>query len=291
MGRCQLDEADREQYIRDRMAEMRDMEKDLMKDKMMDRMDRDYVRDFDMRIAGMCDMSDEEKRKLMSKHEFLQEHHERIAEYCNMTAEEREKFRIDHQDMMEDFREDMPQMRDKMMDGQNDMRMKMMHDKMRDYKMSDEQHDVLKEKFRMHYSDKSDVERDEILQKFKAKYMQHFKSELKMKHDAMSELQKDQILQRIAEMRDYKADLRQKYQDMTEDERIQFQAEFREKVSDKRFAWISPQKQMLAGISVDEIECREGLNLLLKSSNGKAMCVKSTTAERLIEKGIAVPAA
>ena len=281
---CLLDESLREQYILDRMAEMRDM----MKDHMKDRMDHDYVRDFNMRIAAMCDMSDEEKNKLMSKHEFIQKYHERIAEYCNMSAEEREKYRMDHQDMMEDY--DKNWMHDKMMDGQHDMRMKMMYDKIRDYDVSDERRDVLKEKFRMKYSDKSDVERNEILQKFKAKYMQHFKTDLKMKHDAMSDLQRDQILQRIAEMKDYKAELRQKYQDMTEDERIQFQTDFREKVSDKRFTWISPHKQMLAGVVVDELECREGLNLVLNTSNGKAMCVKSASAERLIEKGLAVPA-
>ncbi|HSG74326.1 MAG TPA: hypothetical protein VLA01_03920, partial [Nitrosopumilaceae archaeon] len=260
-------------------------------DHMKDWMDHDYVRDFNMRIAGMCDMSDQAKRQLMAKFEFMQEHHERIAEYCQMSAEEREKYRMDHQDMMEDFREDMAQMHDRMMDGQHDMRLKMMQDKMRYYDMSDERHDALKEKFRMYYSDKSNAERDEILQKFKSKYMQHFKSEMKMRHDAMSDLQKDQILQRIAEMRDYKADLRLKYQDMSENERVAFQAEFRDKVSDKRFAWISPHKQMLAGVAVDELECREGLNLVLKSSNGKAMCVKSATAERLIEMGLAVPAA
>ena len=62
---CQLDEVDREQYIRDRMAEMRDMKKDHMKD----RMDNDYVRDFDMRIAAMCDMTDEKKRMMMQKYE------------------------------------------------------------------------------------------------------------------------------------------------------------------------------------------------------------------------------
>ncbi len=282
---CQLDESDREQYIRDRMAEMRDMKKDHMKDKM----DQDYVRDFNMRIAAMCDMSDEAKRKAMAKYEFLQEYHERIAEYCNMSAEEREKYRMDHQDMMEDFREDMPQMHDKMMDGQNDMRMKMMHDKMRDYDMSDERRDAIQEKFRMKHSDLTDVQRDEIRDGLKAKYMNHFKSA--MTRDSMSDLQKDEILKRHAEMKDYKADLRLKYKDMSEDERVQFQAEFRDKVSDKRFAWISPHKQMKAGVPVDELECREGLNLVLKSSNGKAMCVKSATAEKLIEKGLAVPAA
>jgi hypothetical protein len=289
---CQLDESDKEQYIRDRMEEYRDKYSDRvdhMKDKMVDKMGDDFVRDFNMRIAAMCDMSEEAKRKAMAKYEFLQEHHERIAEYCHISAEEREKYRMDHQDMMEDFREDMSQMHDKMMDTRTDMRMKMMHDKMRDYDMSDERRDAINDKFRMKHSDLTDVQRDEIRDKLKAKYMDHFKTG--MKSDGMSELQKDQILKRHAEMKDYKADLRLKYQDMSEDERIQFQAEFRDKVSDKRFAWISPHKQMKAGVPVDELECREGLNLVLKTSNGKAMCVKSTTAEKLIEKGIAVPAA
>ena len=84
---------------------------------------------------------------------------------------------------------------------------------------------------------------------------------------------------------------REKIQDMSEDERLAFKVEFRDKVSDKRFAWISPHQQMKAGVPVDELECREGLNLVLKSSNGKALCVKSTTAESMIEKGLAVPAA
>ena len=281
---CELDESDKEQYVRDRIVEMRDM----MNDHMKDRMSHDYVRDFDMRIAAMCDMSDEQKRKLMSQHEFIQEHHERIAEYCNMSEQEREDYRMTHADMMEDYEEDFAQMHDKMMDVSGDMKMKI-HDKMRDYDISDERRDAIHDKFRMKHADLTDVQRDEMRENVKAKYMDHIKT--RMNTDAMSDLQKDQILQRIAEMKDYKADLRLKYKDMSEDERIQFQAEFRDKVSDKRFAWISPHKQMEAGIAVDELECREGLNLVLKSSNGKAMCVKSATAERLIEKGLAVPAA
>lgn len=277
---CQLDESDREQYILDRMAEMRDM--------MKDRMGQDAVRDFDMKIAAMCDMSDERKKMMMQKYEFLQEHHERIAEYCNLTDQEREDYRMAHQEMIEDFRADMEQIHDKMMD-RPDMKM-MIHDKLRDYDISDERRDAIHEKFKMIHLDLTDVQRDEILDKLKAKYMDNIKSKMAMKRDAMSDLQKDQILKRLAEMRDYKDDLRQKYKDMSEDERIQFQAEFRDKVSDKRFAWISPHKQMKAGVPVDELECREGLNLVLKTSNGKALCIKSTTAERLIEKGLVVPA-
>jgi hypothetical protein len=281
---CSMTDEEKKQFKK----EHQDMMKDNKKDHMMDKMRPDSVRDFDMKIAAMCDMSEERKRMMMQKYEFLQEHHERIAEYCNMTEQEREDYRMTHQEMIEDFREDMAQMHDKMTD-RPDMKM-MIHDKLRDYDISDERRDAIHEKFRMVHLDMTDVQRDEISEKIKSKYMENIKSKMAMKRDAMSDLQKDQILKRLAEMRDYKADLRQKYKDMSEDERIQFQADFRDKVSDKRFSWISPHKQMKAGVAVDELECREGLNLLLKTSNGKALCVKSTSAERMIEKGLAVPA-
>ena len=282
---CSMTDEEKEQYKKENRDKMTDYKKDRMMDK---KMGLDFVRDFDMRIAALCDLSDEKKRMMMQKNEFLQEHHERLAEYCNMSGQERKEYRMTHQDMMEDYTEDFAQMRDKMMDSSSDMKMKM-HDKMRKYDMSDERRDAIQEKFRMKHSDLTDAQRDELRDNLKAKYMDHFKSA--MKRDSMSDLQKDQILIRHAEMKDYKSDLRLKYKDMSEDERVQFQAEFRDKVSDKRFAWISPHKQMLAGVPVDELECREGLNLVLKTSNGKAMCVKSATAERLIENGIAVPAA
>ena len=47
---------------------------------------------------------------------------------------------------------------------------------------------------------------------------------------------------------------------------------------------------MVAGVNADEVECREGYNLVIKNSNGVAMCLKSSTAEKLIERGIVVPA-
>ena len=287
---CSMTDEEREEFKKENHDTMMDFKEDhkmMINDK---RFARDFVRDFDMRIASMCDISDTKMRELMQKHEFLQEHHERIAEYCNMSEDERKEYRMSHNDMMEDYMEDFGQMRDRIMEGQPDMKMKM-QEKMRQYNISDEKRDVLQEKFRTMHSDLSDVERDEIRDKIKSKYMDHFKSGMEMRFGAMSDLQKDQILKRHEEMKDFKSELRLKYKDMSEDERIQFQAEFRDKVSDKRFAWISPHKQMLAGIGVDEIECREGLNLVLKTSNGKAMCVKSATAERLIENGIAVPAA
>jgi len=43
-------------------------------------------------------------------------------------------------------------------------------------------------------------------------------------------------------------------------------------------------------LDVSEIECREGLDLVIKNSNGRAMCLKASTAERMIERGLALPA-
>ena len=313
---CELSDSEREEFwaqydritdeqkqMHDRYCTMTDEEKeefkktnrDVMmdfKEKHLDSVDKmkfghEFVRDFDMRIATLCEMSEEELQRLMQNNEFLREYHERIAEYCNMSEEEREEYRMTHQDMMEDYSEDFGQIRDRMMDSKKDMKMQKM---MRNFDVTAERHDEIRDKFKEKHSDLTNEQRDELTQKIKTKYGNYYEQKIKMRHDAMSDLHKDQIIKRHAEMKEFKSELRLKYNDMTEDERAQFQAEFRDKVSDKRFSWISPHKQMQAGISVDQIECREGLNLVLHASSGKAMCLKSSTAERMIDREIAVPA-
>ncbi len=47
---------------------------------------------------------------------------------------------------------------------------------------------------------------------------------------------------------------------------------------------------MTAGVDATEVECREGFSLVMKASNGAAMCLKSDTALKMIDRGIAVPA-
>ena len=113
---------------------------------------------------------------------------------------------------------------------------------------------------------------------------------VKHRHDAMSDRDRSDILKRHSEMSDYKMDLREKYDTMTDEQRDQYRMDFFSKVSDMSHAWISPRIQMMAGITPDQIECREGLNLVMKESTGKAMCMKASTAEKLIERGIVVPA-
>lgn len=57
-----------------------------------------------------------------------------------------------------------------------------------------------------------------------------------------------------------------------------------------QLAWISPRVQMNAGVDISEIECREGFNLVMKASNVVLMYLKTDSALKMIEKGIAVPA-
>ena len=39
-----------------------------------------------------------------------------------------------------------------------------------------------------------------------------------------------------------------------------------------------------------DVECREGFSLVMKASNGVAMCLYADTALKMIDRGIAVPA-
>ncbi len=48
---------------------------------------------------------------------------------------------------------------------------------------------------------------------------------------------------------------------------------------------MSPRQQMAAGVEADDVECREGLVLMIRSTNGAAACVKSATSMKLSDAG------
>lgn len=48
---------------------------------------------------------------------------------------------------------------------------------------------------------------------------------------------------------------------------------------------LSPQKQIKVGILPEDITCREGLELIFKSSDHSPACVKPETAEKLVKRG------
>lgn len=47
----------------------------------------------------------------------------------------------------------------------------------------------------------------------------------------------------------------------------------------------SPRQQMADGVEADDVECREGLTLMIRSSNGAAACVKAETSIKLSSTG------
>ncbi|MBM2820060.1 MAG: hypothetical protein HW410_1742 [Nitrosarchaeum sp.] len=51
----------------------------------------------------------------------------------------------------------------------------------------------------------------------------------------------------------------------------------------------SPLKQFKSGTRIDQIQCKEGLAVVLKASNGHPNCVKHETLEKLRERGWAEP--
>ena len=51
------------------------------------------------------------------------------------------------------------------------------------------------------------------------------------------------------------------------------------------YSFMTPLKQKNLGISSEEIDCKEGLVLLIKSSNENPACVKPNTATKLIDRG------
>ena len=48
---------------------------------------------------------------------------------------------------------------------------------------------------------------------------------------------------------------------------------------------MSPKMQIFCGISPDIVQCKGGLQLIFKSTDGSPACVKPKTAEKLIQRG------
>ena len=197
-----------------------------------------------------------------------------------MTPEEREDYKKEHRDRMDKDQDKM----DKVHDGMNmsDMSPQLKEMIMIKHDISDEKREEIKMKYIEKHGELTDDQKSELKMKFK----EHMAS----KRINMSDERKSEIHDRIAEMKAFKAELRERASDMTDEEKQELREEFIEKAKDMRLVWISPHHQMNVGINADEIECREGFSLVIKASNGVPMCLKSNTALKMIERGIAVPA-
>jgi len=265
---CALtDEDTRRDFILEHKAEYM---KDKMHDKMSDKKHMDYDR--------LCAMAASDRALEITDVAKL----DRISDWCEMTPEEREDYKKEHHDELKDKVHDKKEKHHEKMvkfSEKSDRLKAMIMDK-RD--ISDERRDEIKMKFESKFGEDSDKKRSEI----KMKYKDHM---LKMKFK-MSDERKSDVHDRLAEMKAYKAELREKSSELSEPEKQQLREEFIEKAKDMQLAWISPRTQMTAGVDSAEVECREGFSLVMKASNGVAMCLKADTALKMIDRGIVVPA-
>ena len=278
---CELDKDGRADFI----EEHRDEYIAYMKDKMMDKKSHmDYDR--------LCALDESDLEAEIDDSEKL----DRISEWCEMTPEEREDYKKEHHDAMDDKKHDFDGMSDMAKDRMSDVaKDKLYENKM---KMSDKS-DRLKAMI-MDKRDISDERHDEIRMKYEEKHgdLVEKKTELKMKFDnhmktmkyKISDERKSDIHDRLAEMKAFKAELREKSSELTDEEKQQLREEFIEQAKDMQLAWISPRTQMTAGIDATEVQCREGFSLVMKASNGVAMCLNADTALRMMDRGIVVPA-
>ncbi|MEE8384224.1 MAG: ABC transporter substrate-binding protein [Nitrosopumilus sp.] len=277
---CELDDDAREDYIKDHM-------KDKMRDNMTDKKPH-------MNYDRLCSMAESDRALEITDVEKL----DRISEWCKMTPEEREDFKRDHKDSMKDKKMDKKHdfdgmsdmakgkmsivakdiLDDKMKFSDQSPRLKAMI--MTKHDISDERMDEIKMKFKEKHGDLTDAKKSELKMKFK-KHMSNVKNN-------MSDERRSAIHDRIADMKAFKADLRDRASDLTDEEKQELRADFIEKAKDMQLAWISPRTQMTAGLDAADVECREGFSLVMKASNGVAMCLKADTALKMIERGTVI---
>jgi hypothetical protein len=107
-----------------------------------------------------------------------------------------------------------------------------------------------------------------------------------LKASSLTDEQKNDIKAMHSVLRDMKHSLRDKSVDDSQKQEIRNQ--FMEMTKEFSMTWLSPRLQVSAGIDAEMVECREGFELVMKTSNASPMCVKETTAEKLVKRGIAI---
>ena len=220
--------------------------------------------DYNMRekIDKFCEMSEEDRAAHLERYQKSEEHLSEIKEYCTLDDAGKDAFIDKFKDyMMNKTSDHRDYMKDKMCDPKDDVECKM--DKHKDSmgdKMSDHKDSMSSD--RKHYT--------------------------VLRASTLTDEQKSDIREMHSDLRDMKHSLRDKTIDDVAKQDIRDQ--FMEKAKEFSMTWLSPRHQIAAGIDAQMVECQGGLTLVMKTSNTSPLCVKETTAEKLIERGIAISA-
>ncbi len=269
---------------------------------------RDGNYDIKDKLDRYCDMTDKEKAELVAKHDKSAEHQELMNQYCKLDEEGRDAFIEEHKDEYKSkMKEKMSEFKEEHMKNVDEMKDK--HQEIRDHKAEYKRLCSLSEEDRAEeiedpekltklneWCAMSPEEQEEYKKQhydtameFKEKHMKNV-SEMKehkkiMRASALTDEQKADIRAKHAELREYKNSLKEQ-SDLSEEQRKELREEFVEKAKSIKVSWISPRHQVAAGIDAENVECREGFELVMKVSNGNPLCLKEKTAAKLVEKGI-----
>jgi len=266
---CDLSGDEREDAIDKFIAEHKNIVRDYVKEKIRDRV-TDKMIDTHIDYDRLCTMTESDRAAEITDIAKL----DKISKWCNMTPEERIDYKKEYHDGIKDKISD----RIKMSELPPQLKAMIM-DK---HEISDEKRKEIKMKYKEKYGEIT----DEIKSELKMKFNDHI-TKIKI---TMSDERRSLIHDRLADMKSFKAELRERASEMTDDEKQQLREEFLQKAKDMQFGWISPCTQITAGIDAAEVECREGFSLVMKISNGVPICLKAGTALKMIDRGIVVPA-
>ncbi len=286
---CTLDEAGREAFIEEHEDEYKKHDYNI----------REKMNEF-------CEMSEDNRAAHLEKYQKSEEHLTEMEEFCSLDDAGQDAFIEEHKDSMGDKMSDHKDtMTNKMCEHGEDMECKMsdhkdsMGDNMSDhkdsmgYKMSDHK-DIMTDKMCEH-EDCMGCEMCEDGDCMGCKMSDHknsMSSDRKhhtvLKASTLTDEQKNDIREMHSDLRDMKHSLRDKSIDDVTKQDIRDQ--FMEKAKEFSMTWLSPRHQVSAGIDAQMVECRENFALVMKTSNASPICVKETTAEKLIERGIAISA-
>jgi hypothetical protein len=245
--------------------------KDSMKDDMRAMLDR------------YCEMSPEDQAAFLEKYpmesdhkdQMQSDHQAKMAEYCSLDEDGRKIFFEEHHASMKDKMSDhKDSMKNELCDSKNGVECKTWD---HDYDMTDKMSDH-KDAMNGTMSDHKDIITDKI---------SDHKTYRALKASALTDEQKSDIKDMHMELKDLKHSMKDNSTGLDKEE---IQNQFMKKTKEFSMGWLSPRHQIAAGIDAQMVECREGHSLVLKTSNEAPICVKESTAEKLIKRGIAISA-
>jgi len=285
---CSLDESQREEFISEHEDEFK--------------MEHDY--DMEDILEKYCSMSDEEKATFVDEHDKNEDHIAKMNEYCSLDESQRKAFIEEHED---EYKMDKGYFAREKMDEFCEMSDEERADHIAEFGKNEEHLAEMEE-----YCSLDDSERDAFIADHKddmkemiSDHKDDMKEMISDHKDDMKEMisdhkyqilraskltdeQKDEIKAMHLELRDFKHSLRDK--SVSESEKETIREQFMEKAKEFSMTWLSPRHQIAAGIDSDMVECREGFELILKTSNSAPLCVKESSVEKLIKRGIAISA-